>query len=541
MVDLDDDGSEPAGLRAARALDLAWGRDAPGPDGGTTPASWRTPRRTVRLVDTTIRDGQGSLWATAMRTRHMVAVLPDLDAAGFDAIEFLAPGSRFRKLARELKEHPWEWVARGARLARSTALRWHGTIDTEVMSGRVPPEVGELIITMLGRLGIRETRFGNNWNQFDGLAAELARYERLGMRAVVSLMYSVSPRHTDDYYVAKAQAVAAARPYRICFKDVSGLLTPERAQRLFPRLLAAAPDLVWEFHGHSNSGLGPLNALEAVRAGMEVVHTAVPPLADGASQPDVMTFVENLRLLGHDVAVDLAPLERAQRTLERIAALDGFPTGRPAAYRVDHYLHQIPGGMISNLRYQLQQAGLGDRLPEVLEEVVRVREDLGHPIMVTPLSQFVGAQALVNIIAGARYAVIADSTIEYALGRHGGDEAVSLMDPDVRDRVLASPRAEEVARRLADPLPGLQELRERYGRATPDEDLIMLAIMGDDALDEVGPFHAVDLERPPAPDVLATVRHALDRALEHDVRIAAPGMRLAVTMPPDRRAGGGPS
>ena len=528
-------------MRAAHALDLAWGRDGRASGGEPPPTSWRTPRRTVRLVDTTIRDGQGSLWATAMRTRHMAAVLPDLDAAGFDAIEFLAPGSRFRKLARELKEHPWEWVARGARLARSTSLRWHGTIDTEVMSGRVPPEVGELIITMLGRLGIRETRFGNNWNQFDGLATELARYERLGMRAVVSLMYSVSPRHTDDYYVAKAQAVAAARPYRICFKDVSGLLTPERAQRLFPRLLAAAPDLVWEFHGHSNSGLGPLNALEAVRAGMEVIHTAVPPLADGASQPDVMTFVENVRLLGHDVAVDLAPLERARRTLERIAALDGFPTGRPAAYRVDHYLHQIPGGMISNLRYQLQQAGIGDRLPEVLEEVVRVREDLGHPIMVTPLSQFVGAQALVNVIAGARYAVIADSTIEYALGRHGGDEAVSLMDPDVRDRVLASPRAEEVARRLADPLPGLDELRTRFGRTTPDEDLIMLAIMGEDALDEVGPFRAVDLDRPPAPDVLATVRRSLDQALERDVRIAASGMRLAVTMPRDRRDEGGPS
>ena len=228
-------------------------------------------------------------------------------------------------------------------------------------------------------------------------------------------------------------------------------------------------------------------------------------------------------------------------TLGRIAALDGFQTGRPAAYRVDHYLHQIPGGMISNLRYQLQQAGIGDRLPEVLEEVVRVREDLGHPIMVTPLSQFVGAQALVNVIAGARYAVIADSTIEYALGRHGGDEAVSLMDPDVRDRVLASPRAGEVARRLADPLPGLDELRTRFGRTTPDEDLIMLAIMGEDALDEVGPFRAVDLDRPPAPDVLATVRRSLDQALERDVRSAASGMRLAVTMPRDRRDEGGPS
>lgn len=466
----------------------------------------------------------------------MVAVLPDLDAAGFDAIEFLAPGSRFRKLARELKEHPWEWVTRGARLARATPLRWHGTIDTEVMSGRVPPEVGELIITMLGELGIRETRFGNNWNQFDGLATELARYERLGMRAVVSLMYSVSPRHTDEYYVAKAREVARARPYRICFKDVSGLLTPERARRLFPMLLAATPELVWEFHGHSNSGLGPLNALEAVRAGIEVIHTAVPPLADGASQPDVMNLVANVRALGHDVTVDLAALERASDTLADIAALDGFPSGAPAPYRVDHYLHQIPGGMISNLLHQLKQAGIAHRLPEVLEEVVRVREDLGHPIMVTPLSQFVGAQALMNVMSDERYSVVADSTIEYALGRHGGQEAIALMDPDVRDRVLSGQRAEEVRRRLADPLPGLATLRERFGRTTPDEDLIMLAIMGDDALDEVGSFASIDLDRPPAPDVLATVRRALDGGpATSSVRNS--GMRLSLGV---RQGEGGP-
>lgn len=540
---MDDLTGRPPGStadRAAQALDVAWGigDSATSAEHPGTPPTWRVPARTVRIVDTTIRDGQGSLWATAMRTRHMAAVLPDLDAAGFDAIEFLAPGSRFRKLARELKEHPWEWVARGARLAGSTPLRWHGTIDTEVMSGRVPPEVGEHIITMIGQLGIRETRFGNNWNQFAGLGDELARYERLGMRAVVSLMYSVSPRHTDDYFVARAHEIANARPYRVCFKDVSGLLTPQRAHRLFPRLIAAAPDLVWEFHGHSNSGLGPLNALEAVRAGMEVVHTAVPPLADGASQPDVFAVVDNLRLLGHHVDVDLEALERVRTTLEDIAALDGLPTGRPATYRVDHYLHQIPGGMISNLRHQLRQAGIEDRLPAVLEEVVQVREDLGYPIMVTPLSQFVGAQAVVNVIAGERYAVIADSTIEYALGRHGGDEAVSLMHPDVRDRVLAHPRTAEVARRLADPLPGLQAFRDRYGPSVPDEDLVLLAIMGDDALDEVGSFAAIDLDQPPAVDVLTTVRRALREPTPRTFSAAGPGLVLEIDGRRAEHAGG---
>ncbi len=518
MDDLSGTISAVEPIDAVTAADLAWGR---------TRIS-AAPRRTIRIVDTTIRDGQGSLWATAMRTRQMVAVLPDLDRAGFDAIEFLAPGSRFRKLSRELKEHPWEWIARGARLAERTSLRWHGTIDTEVMSGRVPPEVGELIITRIGELGIRETRFGNNWNQFGGIGDELARYRRLGMRAVVSLMYSVSPRHTDDHFVAKAAELAPHAPYRICLKDVSGLLTPERARKLIPRLLAVTPGITWEFHGHCNSGLGPLNALEAAEAGIEVLHTAVPPLADASSQPDVFALVANLTALGHGVDLDLEPLRHVERTLGDIAALDGFPSGAPATYRIDHYLHQIPGGMISNLRHQLQQAGVAHRIPEVLEEVVRVRADFGYPIMVTPLSQFVGSQAAVNVISGSRYGVVTDSSIEYALGLHGGDEALMLMDQDVRDRILAHPRAREVAARRAEPLPSLAELRVRYGPRVPDEDLIMLAIMGDDALALVGSFAEVRLDEPPAPDMLTTVRRALAEANEQPVILTAPGMTLAV-------------
>ena len=239
-------------------------------------------------------------------------------------------------------------------------------------------------------------------------------------------------------------------------------------------------------------------------------------------------MVANLTALGHGVDLDLEPLRHVERTLGDIAALDGFPSGAPATYRIDHYLHQIPGGMISNLRHQLQQAGVAHRIPEVLEEVVRVRADFGYPIMVTPLSQFVGSQAAVNVISGSRYGVVTDSSIEYALGLHGGDEALMLMDQDVRDRILAHPRVREVAARRAEPLPSLAELRVRYGPRVPDEDLIMLAIMGDDALALVGSFAEVRLDEPPAPDMLTTVRRALAEANEQPVILTAPGMTLAV-------------
>jgi oxaloacetate decarboxylase alpha subunit len=148
--------------------------------------------------------------------------------------------------------------------------------------------------------------------------------------------------------------------------------------------------------------------------------------------------------------------------------------------------------------------------------------------MVTPLSQFVGSQAAVNVISGSRYGVVTDSSIEYALGLHGGDEAVSLMDQGVRDRILAHPRAREVAARRAEPLPTLAELRDRYGPRGPDEDLIWLAIMGDGALDIVGSFAHVRLDEPPAQDMLTTVRRSIADAHDHPVALTAPGLTLAV-------------
>jgi oxaloacetate decarboxylase alpha subunit len=157
----------------------------------------------------------------------------------------------------------------------------------------------------------------------------------------------------------------------------------------------------------------------------------------------------------------------------------------PLEYEELLYRHQVPGGMISNLRHQLGLAGIEHRLDEVLEETARVRADFGYPIMVTPLSQFVATQAAINVIVGERYAQVTDASIEYALGMHGGDEAVSLMDPDVRDKILGRPRAGDLA--AADvPAPTLAELRRRYGPGTSDEDLILMSIVGDDAVAEVG-------------------------------------------------------
>jgi oxaloacetate decarboxylase alpha subunit len=487
----------------------------------------------IKFIDTTIRDGQASLWAMNMRTRHMLPAMPYLDAAGFDGMEFISPGSKLKKFVRHLNENPWDWIRQGAAAAKNTPLRWHGPIDGHGMSGHVAPEVGELLVKKFVDLGVRHTRTGSNWNDFAAVGEEMRRFEALGMAAVINVMYSVSPRHTDEYFIRKAKEAGALKPYRLCFKDVSGMLTPERTATLLPQMMAAAGDATWEFHGHCNNGLGPLNALEAAKAGVRYIHSAVPPLANANSQPSIYNLAMNLRELGFDPQVDVDVLRPVTEQFTAIALREGFQLGTPYEYDARLYRHQVPGGMISNLQFQLRQAGVEDRLPEVLEETARVRADFGYPIMVTPLSQFVGSQAAINVIVGERYKQVTDKTIEYALGRHGGDEALNGMDPDVRDKILDRPRAREIEA-YQPPRLTLADLRKKYGRDVCDEDLILMSIVGDDAVDVVGSANA---PRPPAPSdgpLIDLIRQLAEQDRHTFVSLHQPGLNLTMRKDTDR-------
>lgn len=438
----------------------------------------------IKFVDTTIRDGQASLWAMNMRTQHMLSAMPHLDAAGFESMEFIATGSRLKKFVRHLGENPWDWIKGGAAAAKNTPLRWHGSIGGRTMSGYVPKSVGELLISKAVDLGIELTRTGNNWNDYQALKPQLTKLSQLGMASVVNIIYSVSPRHTDEYFVQKAKEAAQLNPYRLCFKDVGGLLTPDRIRELLPKMLEVTPNSVWEFHGHCNNSFGPINALECAKLGISVIHTAIPPLSDANSQPSIFNLASNLRALGFNPGIDEEALKPASEYFMFIAKKEKFQIGVPYRYDEKLYQHQVPGGMISNLQYQLTLAGVGDKIEQVLEEIPAVRADLGYPIMVTPLSQIVGTQAAVNVIVGERYAQVTDQTIEYALGRHGRG-APQLMNQQVRDKILARPRAEEL-KNLEAWEPTLDELRQRYGQSISDEDLILMSIVGDDSLDVVG-------------------------------------------------------
>jgi oxaloacetate decarboxylase alpha subunit len=442
----------------------------------------------VRVVDTTLRDGQQSLWAGRMRAEAMLPALPDLDAAGFDAMEFSVPTVQFPRALKELKENPWDWLKLGTARVAHTPLRLHGAAKSHFT--KVPRSVQALFLDHVAALGITTTRTSDSWNDYAKLGRTIEVMSGHGIRTVANLIYSVSPRHNVEYYARKTREAAALSPYRICFKDVGGLLTPESAREIIPVVVGNAGDVPLEFHAHCSNGFGPYVTLIAVELGIRIVHTAVPPLADGASQPSVFDVVDNLRARGISVAVDTEPLQRVREHLTRVARIEGLPTGSRMSYDERAYGHQVPGGMVSNLQFQLAQLGMEDRLEATIREVERVRAELGYPIMVTPLAQFVGSQAALNVINGTRYEAVTDEIIQYALGQWGA-EAVEVMDPGVRERILDRPRAAQLQVR-DDSEPTLDEVRQRYGGDVSDEELIMCVLSG------VGTV-PTDLRPPPDP------------------------------------------
>jgi oxaloacetate decarboxylase alpha subunit len=458
----------------------------------------------IQFIDTTLRDGQQSLWALGMKTGDMLSIAEQMDRAGFESVEFFV-SIMIKKYVREHKENPWIWLKEGTKRFRRTRLRYHGGLRSSGSFGKLPGAVTRLLIERAIAHGITLTRTSDSWNDFQSLEKELRELRQMGMESIVNLIYSVSPRHTDAYYAQKAREAAAIRPYRICFKDVGGLLTVERARALIPVIVQNAGAIPVEFHAHCNNGLAPICYLEAVRSGIKTLHTAVPPLANGASQPSVITLGKNLRALGHVSPVDEAALEPVIEYLTAVAKRDGLAIGRPVEYDHAQYQHQVPGGMISNLRHQLRLVGMESKLPATLEEAARVRAEFGYPIMVTPLSQFVATQAAINVIVGERYREVTDQVIQYALGLWG-NEAGALMDPDIKDRILGRRRAKDYEgwrpREVS-----LEDVRRQYGGPSiSDEELILRVYAGPEAVMAMGSG-----ELPPDP---LSTRSSLVRLIE---------------------------
>jgi oxaloacetate decarboxylase alpha subunit len=465
----------------------------------------------VRFVDTTLRDGQQSLWAYGMRTGMIVPVAEQMDAAGFEAIELGGP-VELPKCVRELREDPWERYRLVIPQFRKTPLRLiHGTRSGFAI---YPHALHQLYDTCMANAGVTEVRMSDSWNDPADWAWRVQQAKNAGLKPIINLIYTVSPRHTDEHYAQKIREAIALDIYRVILKDPGGILTPERTKTLAPAVLAAAGGTTVELHTHCTTGLGTLCCLEAIKAGITNVNTAIPPLADGSSNPSIFNVAMNTRALGYKTLIDEEPLRAVAKHFTACAKQDGLPIGKTPEYDYAQYVHQIPGGMISNLRHQLSRVGMENKIDETLEEAAQVRAEFGYPIMVTPLSQFVGSQAAINVIIGARYKEVTDQTIEYAMGIWGKEGAV-YMDADVKDKILNRPRAKEIAER-PHPTDSLRDLRRKYGgQGVSDEEILLRFFTSEEDVERMhaaGPPRSYSSNGNPLLNLVAELSKQTDRS-----------------------------
>jgi oxaloacetate decarboxylase alpha subunit len=434
--------------------------------------------RTIEIIDTTLRDAQQCLWATRMTAGMMLPIAEAMDEAGFAQIDFMAP-VQFDVCVRYLKENPWEKARLFRQKFRNTPLRGYCRSKSLVGFSMVPDDIVELWIERLHANGFRVVGTLDALFDVDNMLVSIKHAKRLGMYSVGALVFSESPVHTDEVYARTArELIKRGDVDAIMIKDSGALLTPDRIRTLVPALKAVMGGRPLELHSHCNTGLAPLVYLEAIKLGVDQLHTSIAPLASGPAQPSAQLMLKNLVLNGFNTKVDRRKIDYVSDYLTKLADQEGFAKGAPMEYDSFHYMHQMPGGMFANWKFQLQQAGLEDRFDEILQEIVQIRADLGWPIMVTPFSQIIGVQAMLNVVGGERYRTVPDEVRMYALGHFG--KLLAPVDPNVLDRIVAN-GSSKIPLKPQSLSPALPSLRKAYPAADDDERILRYMFAGSEA------------------------------------------------------------
>jgi oxaloacetate decarboxylase alpha subunit len=458
-------------------------------------------KKSVKLVDVTLRDAHQCLWATRMTTGMMAELAPRLDRAGFEAIDLIG-GAVFDVCVRYLREDPWERMRLVSGWVTETPLivmtRGQSLFTFEFF----PDDIVERTAERIFANGIRYHTPYDALNDMRNMIVPVRAAKKVGLYVCGGVVYTCSPVHTDSYYAAKTRELVALGVDAVYIKDPSGLLTPERAATLIPAIKQACGALPLHLHSHCLTGLAPYVATQGIDLGIDVVHTATSPLADGASHPATEQFVANARRRGAEVAIDLAPVEEVAERLRYIARREDKPLGEIKDYDAFHYEHQMPGGMISNLKSQLATLGISERLPEILEEAAQVRRDLGYPIIVSPFAQFVITQAVLNVMGEERYATVPDKVRKYVMGHYS--EIAGPIDPNVYDRIARG--AEPIRDRPGALLePWILRLRRERGPFDSDDDLLLAAFYDSGEVAKLKAAGPIRTDHPMGPTPLVTL------------------------------------
>ena len=435
----------------------------------------------IRITDTTLRDAHQSLWATRMRTDDILKIAETIDNAGFYSLECWG-GATFDVCMRFLRENPWQRLREIKKVCKKTPLQMLLRGQNILGYKHYADDVVDRFVALACENGMDIFRVFDALNDPRNLETAIRSVKKYGGHAQGTICYTTSPVHTVAAYVKLAKAQAAMGIDSLAIKDMAGILTPGAARELVAALKKALPEMPIQVHSHMTSGMAAAMYLAAAEAGAGCFDCAISTLSSFSSQPPTESIVSILESVGFDCGLDRAALTKINAYFKELKKRRQ-PASAAKVEAVDAgvLVHAIPGGMISNLRSQLAQQDALDRLDEVLAELPKTRADLGYPPLVTPTSQIVGVQSVLNVLSGKRYAMVTDETRRYAAGYYGATPAP--IEPKLRKTLVG--KLKPIACRPADLLkPGLVAAANELPPNTiqAEEDILSYALFPEVAL-----------------------------------------------------------
>ena len=436
-----------------------------------------TTKKPLKITETILRDAHQSLIATRMTTEQMLPIVDKMDKVGYHAVECWG-GATFDASLRFLKEDPWDRLRKLRAGFKNTKLQMLFRGQNILGYRPYADDVVEYFVQKSIANGIDIIRIFDCLNDLRNLQTAVTATNKEGGHAQVALSYTLGDAYTLEYWTEMAKKVEDMGANSVCIKDMAGLLTPYKAEELI-KAMKSTISIPIELHTHYTSGVASMTCLKAVEAGCDIIDTAMSPFALGTSQPATEVMVETFKGTAYDTGLDQMLLKEIAdyfRPMREEAIKSGLLNPKVLGVDIQTLLYQVPGGMLSNMVSQLKEQNAEDKYMEVLEEIPRVRKDLGEPPLVTPSSQIVGTQAVFNVLMGERYKVATKETKDVLLGKYG--QTVKPFNPEVVDKVLGEDKKNAITCRYADLLePELDKIEAEMKQwKQQDEDVLSYAL-----------------------------------------------------------------
>lgn len=439
-------------------------------------------KKPVQICETVLRDAHQSLFATRMTTEEMLPIIDRMDEIGYRSVECWG-GATFDSCLRFLHEDPWQRLRLLKQGFKKTKLQMLFRGQNILGYNHYADDVVEYFVQKSVANGIDILRIFDCLNDLRNLETAVNACKKEGAEAQIALSYTLGDAYTLEYWVGLAKRIENMGADSICIKDMSGLLTPYEAYDLV-KALKESTKLPIDIHTHYTSGVASMTLLKAIEAGADIIDTAISPLALGTSQPATEVLVQTLKGTPYDTGLDIEKLSEIAKYFTKIREkyiANGLLSPKLLGVNINTLRYQVPGGMLSNLLKQLTEAHKEDLLPDVLEEVARVRKDFGEPPLVTPSSQIVGTQAVMNVLMRQRYKMVPKESRKLVMGEFG--QSVRPVDPEIQKQIIGDETP--ITCRPADLIPPqLPKFEEEVGPWNQqEEDVLSYALFPQVALD----------------------------------------------------------